>query len=73
MNPLGLPSWEALGRPRRFILDHRLLLLQFYGVRQSKIWWTIVEIKFIKGKRLNKNCEAQNQKFGTKKFSALHA
>ena len=35
--------------------------LQFYGVKQSKIWWTVVEIKFIKGKRFNKNWEAQNQ------------
>ena len=46
--------------------------LQFYGVKQSKIWWTVVEIKFIKGKRFNKNWEAQNQNLALK-ISALHA
>ena len=32
--------------------------LQFYGVNESKIRWTVVEIKFIKGKNFNENWEA---------------
>ena len=40
--------------------------LQFNGVKQSKIQWTDLEIKFIKGKNFFKNWEAENQKAGLK-------
>ena len=40
--------------------------LQFFGVKQSKIRWTDLEIKFIKGKNFKENLEAENQKVGLK-------
>ena len=40
--------------------------LQFFGVKQSKIRWTDLEIKFIKSKTLAKVWEPKNQKFGLK-------
>ena len=40
--------------------------LQFFGVNESKIRWTDLEIKFIKGKNIKENWEAQNQKVGIK-------
>ena len=36
--------------------------MQFFGVKESKIRWTVVEIKFIKGKKVLINWEAKNQK-----------
>ena len=40
--------------------------MQFFDVKQSKIRWTDLEIKFIKGKTLTKIWEQKNQKFGLK-------
>ena len=37
--------------------------LQFFGIKQEKIRWMVVEIKFIK---VFKNWEAENQKVGPK-------
>ena len=37
--------------------------LQFYGVKQSKIQWTIVKIKFIKGEKFLKIWETKIKKF----------
>ena len=38
--------------------------LQFFGINESKIRRTDLEIKFIKGKKFKENWDAQNQKFG---------
>ena len=35
--------------------------LQFYGVKQLKIRWTVLEKKFIKCKNFNENWQPQNQ------------
>ena len=40
--------------------------LQFYSVKESKIRWSVLEIKFIKGKNFLKIWQVQNQKFGLK-------
>ena len=40
--------------------------LQFNGVKQSKIQWTVLEIKFIKGKNFKEIWQPQNQKVGLK-------
>ena len=40
--------------------------LQFNGVKQSKIRWTVVEIKFIKGKKFFKIWGTNKPKFGLK-------
>ena len=40
--------------------------MQFFGVNESKIRWTVVEIKFIKGKKVFKIWETKNQKVGLK-------
>ena len=40
--------------------------LQFYGGKQSKIRWTVVEIKFIKDEKFFQIRQMQNQKFGLK-------
>ena len=40
--------------------------LQFFGVNESKIRWTVVAIKFIKGKKFLINWEVKNQKVGLK-------
>ena len=40
--------------------------MQFYGVKQSKIRWTVVEIKFIKGEKVLKIWGTKNPKFGLK-------
>ena len=40
--------------------------MKFFGVKQSKIRWMDLEIKFIKGKNFFKNWEVENQKFGFK-------
>ena len=42
------------------ILKNREKNLQFFGVKQSKIRWTDLEIKFIKGKTLTKIWEPKN-------------
>ena len=39
--------------------------MQFNGVKQSKIRWTVVEIKFMKGKNFNEKT-GKNQKIGLK-------
>ena len=44
--------------------------LQFFGVNGSKIRWTDLEIKFIKGKNFKENWQAQNQKFGLKNLQS---
>ena len=36
--------------------------LQFFGVKQSKIRWMDLEIKFIKGKNFKENWEVEIQK-----------
>ena len=46
--------------------------MQFFDVKQSKIRWMVVEIKFIKGKNSFKNLESENQKFGPKKSGKIH-
>ena len=48
--------------PKKSGKDHknREKNLQFYGVNELKIRWTVVEIKFIKGKNFNENWEVQN-------------
>ena len=40
--------------------------LQFFGVNDLKIRWTVVEIKFIKGKKFKEIWEVKNQKVGLK-------
>ena len=49
-----------------FALLNKEKNLQFNGVKQSKIQWMDLEIKFIKGKNFFKNWEAENQKVGFK-------
>ena len=46
--------------------------MQFFGVKQSKIRWTDLGIKFIKGKTLAKIWEPKNQKFDLKKSGKMH-
>ena len=38
----------------------------FYGVKQLKIWWTVVEIKFIKGEKFQEIWQTQIRKVGLK-------
>ena len=38
--------------------------MQFNGVKQSKIQWTVIEIKFIKGEKFKKIKQSKNHKFG---------
>ena len=45
--------------------------MQFFGVNESKIRWTVLEKKFIKGKNVNENQEPQNQKFGFKNLEKI--
>ena len=45
--------------------------MQFYGVKQSKIRWTVFEIKFMKGKNFKENLEAQNYKVGIKNLRKI--
>ena len=45
--------------------------MQFYGVKQSKIRWTVFEIKFMKGKNFKENLEAQNYKVGIKNLKKI--
>ena len=57
--------------PKKFekILKNREKNLQFNGVKQSKIRWTVVEIKFIKGKKHLRKLQfwqAKSQKVGLK-------
>ena len=40
--------------------------LQFNGLKQSKIQWTVLEIKFMKGKNFKEIWQPQNQKVGLK-------
>ena len=40
--------------------------LQFFGVNDLKIRRTVVEIKFMKGKKFKEIWEAKNQNFGLK-------
>ena len=40
--------------------------MQFNGIKQSKIQWTIVKIKFIKDEKFLKIWEAKNRKVGLK-------
>ena len=45
--------------------------MKFSGVNKSKIQWMDLEIKFIKGKNVFKNWEAQNQKVGIKNLDKI--
>ena len=45
--------------------------LQFFGVNDSKIRWTDLEIKFIKGKTIKENWEVQNQNVGIKNLEKI--
>ena len=45
--------------------------LQFYGVKQSKIRWMDLEIKFIKRKNFNENWQPQNQYIDFKNLAKI--
>ena len=45
--------------------------LQFFGVNESKIRWTVLEKKFTKRKNFNENQEPQNQIFGFKNLEKI--
>ena len=40
--------------------------MQFYRVKQSKIRWTVVEIKFMEGEKCKEILQMKNQKVGLK-------
>ena len=48
--------------------------MQFYGVKQSKIRWTVVEIKFIKDQKFKeiKTFANKRSKSWPKKFGKIH-
>ena len=46
--------------------------MQFFGVNESKIRWTVIKIKFIKGLKLKEILETKNQKVGLKKPGKIH-
>ena len=45
--------------------------MQFFGVNESKIRWTVLEKKFMKRKNFDKNQEPQNQKFGLRNLEKI--
>ena len=51
----------AINKKSGKIHKNREKNLQFYGVKQLKIQWTVVKIKFIKGKWFLKIWETKNQ------------
>ena len=52
----------AINKKSGKIHKNREKKLQFYGIKQSKIQWMVIEIKFIKGEKFLKIWETINQK-----------
>ena len=47
--------------------------MQFYGVKESKIRWSVLEIKFIKGKNFKKiNLASAKSKIWSKNLGKMH-
>ena len=46
--------------------------MQFFDVNDFKIQWTVLEIKFIKGKNFNEKLEYINFKSWPKNFGKIH-
>ena len=63
---MGTKKSRFLPKKSGKIHKNREKNLQFFGIKQSKIRWTDLEIKFIKGKTLTKIWEPKNQKIGLK-------
>ena len=57
---LGDKKSKSLCKKSEKIHKNREKNLPFYGVKQSKIRWTVIEIKFIKGEKFLKIWEMIN-------------
>ena len=65
---INLKSW-----PKNFekIHKNREKILQFFGVNDLKIQWTVFELKFIKGKKFNEKWKYVNLKNWPKIFEKI--